>query len=138
MMFKKVISCGLIAALITMMNHNLFAYNSAFESAKSAVSSPQVFDGQLNSNYKATLPKPKPSTPQSDTNNQPNEPSFIQKLGQDIKDNKTTYATVLGAAGFLGFLLGGPVGMLVGIGAMFAFAVTQRADYISTFVKPKK
>ncbi len=137
MMFKKLISCGLITALITMINHNLLAYNSAFESAKSAVSNSQVFDGQLNS-YKATLPQPQPSTHQPTTNNPQEEPSFTQKLVQDIKDNKTTYATVLGAAGFLGFLLGGPVGMLVGIGAMFAFAVTQRADYIDSFVKPKK
>ncbi|MCX7641267.1 MAG: hypothetical protein N2Z20_01365 [Elusimicrobiales bacterium] len=136
-MFKKVISMLTIIVNVLILNYPIFA-NSALENAKSVISSPSTFDGASHS-YKSTLPEPKTSISQRVNNtSQQEEPTFMDKLAQDIKDNKATYITTLGAAGFLGLLLGGPIGALVGIGAMFAFTVTQRADYIDTFVKPKK
>lgn len=132
---KKFISLMLIISLITMINQPIFS-NTAFESAKSAVSNSSAFDG-AGTGYKANIPEVK--SPQKEANTPPkNEPTFGEKLVQDIKDNKSTYITTLAAAGFLGFLLGGPIGILVGMGAMFAFTVVQRADYIDTYVKPKK
>ncbi|MGC9069724.1 MAG: hypothetical protein ACP5IO_00220 [Elusimicrobiales bacterium] len=133
MLFKKVVSGAIISAVIIMLNHPLFADNLALESAKSAATNPDTFDGK-GAAHKLILPQ---ASLQSKPDEPKQEPSFAQKLVQDIKDNKTGYATVLGAAGFLGFILGGPVGMLIGIGAMFAFTLTQRADYIDAYVKPR-
>lgn len=134
-MLKKTISALIITVFFLMTNYSLFA-NTAFEGAKSAVSNSATFDG-ASTGYKATIPEPKLSVSQK-SETKPEEPTFAEKLVQDIKDNKSTYITTLAAAGFLGFLLGGPIGILVGMGSMFAFTVVQRADYIDTYVKPKK
>lgn len=134
-MLKKVISIITLIAVFLMINYPLFA-NTALEGAKSAVSNSATFDGS-STGYKATIPEPKLSVSQK-SETKPEEPTFGEKLAQDIKDNKSTYITTLGAAGLLGLILGGPIGALVGIGAMFAFTVTQRADYIDNYVKPKK
>lgn len=134
-MWKKVVSASLIAAIFFMNSYPLFS-NTAFESAKSAMSNSSVFDGASNS-YSSTIPEPKSIKKEVQKPNQ-GEPTFSEKLVQDIKDNKSTYITTLAAAGFLGFILGGPIGILVGAGAMFAFTVVQRADYINNYVKPKK
>lgn len=131
MCFKKMISLLIITSLMSMITYPLFSQNVALENAKSAASNSEVFDGK-STLYKASLPDPK-ATVQAKTESQ--EKSFAEKLSQDIKDNKSTYITTLATAGLLGFILGGPLGILVGIGAMFAFTVTQRADYINAVYK---
>jgi len=57
-------------------------------------------------------------------------PTFIEKVGMDIKDNKWDYTTEAIAGGFAGYMIGGPIGILVGVVALLAIIIIARADYI--------
>lgn len=138
-MLKKLISVIMSITILITYSNISFA-NDAFNQAQTATNNAsKVFDGatpQVKANID-TIPKAAPSLTKDQTTQNPAEPTFMQKLAQDVKDNKWSYITVGAAAGFLGFLLGGPLGILIGIGAMSAFTVAQRANYIDAFVKPK-
>lgn len=131
-MLRKILSLTVTSALLLMTNHTLFA-NIALEEAKGVLSNPARFDGSMN--YKATIPLPTLSASPNQQQQQKPEPTFIQKLIKDIKVNKTSYITALGAAGLIGFVLAGPIGAVVGMAALFAFVVNQRANYISNTYK---
>lgn len=137
---KKLISILLSIAMISMYVNYSFA-NTAFDQAQQAAKSDRAFDGKadLKLNIQdpgitkdVNLNKDTQSTPNTDTT----KPSFMTKVGWDIKANKGGYITMGIASGLLGFILGGPLGALIGIGAMFAFTISQRAWYIDAFAKP--
>ncbi len=159
---KKIISLLLTVIIIT-SNVNISFANNALKEAGSAIQdADKTFDGKtVNKAVDLTISddskdktKSSPSSgqklfikgpekaviPPSKENEAttPKEPTFLEKVAWDIENNKSGYLTVGAAAGFMGFLLGGPLGMLVGIGAMMAFTITQRADYIKAFAQPPK
>jgi len=80
-------------------------------------------------------PAPKPSLTISKSTDTPKELTFGEKVLKDMKANKTNYITVGLAAGLLGFILGGPLGAVIGIAAMTSFVVVQRIKYIDSTYK---
>ncbi|MCX7905277.1 MAG: hypothetical protein N2446_01080 [Elusimicrobiales bacterium] len=137
-MIKKIISVLTILTNLITINQPIFA-NSALENAKSITSNQTNFDGSSYQpkQYITNIPNPK-SPIEAKLNQTEEKPTFIDKLAQDINDNKKSYITTLGAGGLLGFLIGGSLGAIIGIAAIFTFVVVQRSDYIDNFVKPKK
>jgi hypothetical protein len=57
-------------------------------------------------------------------------PTFIEKVGMDIKDNKWDYTTEAIAGGFAGYMIGGPIGILIGVVVLLGIIIIARADYI--------
>lgn len=138
---NKILS-PIIAITILTMHINISFANSALDQAQRATSNaPRAFDGATPS-VKADLSIDK-SNPAAPTVNKaaeppkedPKEPGFLTKVGWDMKNNKESYIALGVASGFLGFILGGPIGALIGIGAMFAFTVSQRAWYIKDYAQ---
>lgn len=145
-MAKKAISMVMSLVILTTYTNISFANNALNQAQSATTNASKAFDGSIPQaksdlpSVKASINTTNPSMAKDGTNTssqEPEKPSFGQKLWQDIKNNKTSYITVGAAAGLLGFILGGPIGALIGIGAMFAFTVTQRADYIDAYVKPE-
>jgi hypothetical protein len=137
--FKKFISLILIVTL-SILNINISFANTAFEQAQeSTKNAPKVFDGKATlGGLKADITQKSTSNPSQIKQEPPQEekPSFLTKVGWDIQNNKESYITLALASGFLGFLLGGPIGAIIGIGAMFAFTISQRAWYIDAYATP--
>lgn len=141
-MFKTLMSALMIVSILTTLNLPLIS-NSALNQAKSATRNiNSSFDGtktvpvSINSEARTkSLPSLKASDvskANTETEPEPAKPSFMSKVFKDIKENKVSYITVAGAAGFLGFILGGPIGALIGAFAMTTFTVMQRSWYIDS------
>lgn len=125
---------------VLLMQVNISFANTALDQAKGAtISAPKTFDGavpgvkaNIDTQKQASVPS---VTKDSNQPQEPQEPGFLTKVGWDISNNKESYIALGVAAGFAGFLLGGPLGALIGIGAMFAFTISQRAWYIKDFAQ---
>jgi len=147
---NKILSPVLAITILTMHINISFA-NSALDQAQRATSNaPRAFDGSVNvppaptpsvvkpnSDNSASNPSAstQPNTASQPPKEDPEKPGFLTKLGWDVVNNKESYIALGVASGFLGFILGGPIGALIGIGAMFAFTVSQRAWYIKDYAK---
>jgi hypothetical protein len=110
---------------------------------------PAIDNGQSSSqtpqsqNPSANIPpvNPKPDIQNNNTNTNKSSvnqststtqkpPTFIEKVGMDIKDNKWDYTKASIAGGFAGYMIGGPIGILIGVVAILAIIIIARADYI--------
>ena len=145
MITKKAISTILIISII-ILNTNISFANIALEQANQATyDASKTFDGKSSlPNLKANINLPKTEAEiksiKEVNQNPPKEekPSFLTKVGWDIVNNKESYIMLGISSGLLGFILGGPIGALIGIGAMMGFTVSQRAWYIDAYAKPPK